>query len=156
DHLQKLGKNVSAVLKEQMSVGRRGSDHDVAALFRLGSEVASEHGIHGGHVLGAPAEGQDSGVRLGGIGSIGKNDFIVNGGPADFLGLLQHLGADGQGYGYCEERSGKDRHPLRPGLFHKGSLRVWENGNIDSIRDFAGWVLSSSTRLRLLRNYGHS
>src|SRR5690348_17838893 len=71
DHLEEFGKNARSALEKQLVVRRGGSDHNVAALFGLGTEVATEHTVDGAHVLRTAAEGENRGIRLRGVVAVG-------------------------------------------------------------------------------------
>ena len=90
NHLQKFRKDARAVLEEQLTVRRRRSDDDVAALLGLGAEVAAEHAVHRVHRLRTAAEGQDRGIRRGRIVAVRQDDLVVDG-RAHLLRLLHLL-----------------------------------------------------------------
>src|SRR5439155_23394310 len=85
DLLQEFGENAVTAFKEQVAVWRSWTDDDIAALFRLGAQVAVENTVDGVHRLRPAAEGKDGGIGLRRIETVGKDNFVIDRRPANLL-----------------------------------------------------------------------
>jgi hypothetical protein len=82
DHVEELGKDPLAALKEQFAVRRRGRHDEVTAAFGFGAEVALERTVHRVHRLRAAAHDDHGGIGPRRIVTVGQGDFVVNRRPA--------------------------------------------------------------------------
>src|SRR6266480_8015573 len=91
NHLQKFRKDARSFFEEQLIIWRGGSDDDVSALLGFCAEVAGQDTVYGVHVLRTAAEGQNGGICLCRIVTVGKNYLVLNGGLADLFRFFQQF-----------------------------------------------------------------
>jgi hypothetical protein len=98
---------------KQVAVGRCRSDHDIAALFSLGTEVAIKNIVYADHVLRAATEGQNGRVGLCRIVAIWKDDLVMNGRAGHRFHLFEHFRPNGLGQEHHNDRDRwSEQHPL--------------------------------------------
>src|SRR6202521_2815923 len=131
---QKLWEDALPALEEQLVVRRRRDHDDVTTLFRLIAEIPGDDAFHYVHGLRTATKAEDTGIRLADIVVLWKHDLVMNGGSADFVGLVEHLGSDGMASQNRQSRRERENRPsavfhlLPPGincvneiLLHRGS-----------------------------------
>src|SRR5437016_5112411 len=95
NHFHKFRKDARSLLEEQLTIGRCGSNHDIAALLGLGAEISIENAVHRVHGLRTATQSQDRRICFCRIVAVRKDNLILNGGAADFLSLLEHFCSKG-------------------------------------------------------------
>src|SRR5215813_922119 len=113
-HFQKFREDAVTLQKEQLTVRRRWSDNDIAALFSLGAEVAVKNVVHRVHCLRATTESQNGRISLCRIIAVWKDDFIMNGRIVCRRDFLEHFGLDRLDQQCHGGRQGRSQpHPRR-------------------------------------------
>src|SRR5262245_21385643 len=117
-HLQEFREDARSILKEQLAVRCRRSDHDITALFSLRTKVAIESVVDRVHGLRAATKNQNGWMRLCRIIAIGKHGLVVNGRAAHHLRPLEHFRTNGLAQ-ECHQRGHGES--LRAPLLHPES-----------------------------------
>src|SRR6266851_7382157 len=87
-------KYFGALSEEQSAIGRGWYDDDVTQAFRLFAPIPLDSAVDRIHRLGTPGKRQHRGICLCSIGTIRKNDIVVDRGSGDVLVLIQHFRGD--------------------------------------------------------------
>jgi hypothetical protein len=124
NHFQKFRKYAGSLFEEQIPARRRRRDHDIAALFGLGTQVARENRVHGVHGLRAAAESQNGRIGLCRIVAIRKDDLVNNGRIGDVFGMRLHFRPGRLDYEHHNGRHRGGRHHGSQLLPHRESPQI--------------------------------